>query len=341
MLKVLLLADTHLGFDDPLHPKVQRRRRGADFFANFQKALEPALHGEVDIVVHGGDLFTRSRVPDALVEKAMAPFKQIASNGVPVFLVPGNHEQSRIPLALWSVHPNLHIFRQPGTFRVKVGSITVALSGFPFARRIRDRFKILLNSTGYYQTKADIRLLCLHQAVEGAQVGPVNFTFRDGPDVIRAGDIPPGFSAVLSGHIHRAQRFNFDLNGIRMNAPVVYPGSVERTSFAERDEVKGFALLRFDRSRSGSTALVESKFCSLPARPMQELELHPGEFYQGDLSRQLGDLFAKLDPDSVVRIRIMDNGDSWLRRRLSAGYLRSTAPQSMNVSLVRNLNIHD
>ena len=32
MIRVLLLADTHLGFDLPSKPRVERRRRGPDFF---------------------------------------------------------------------------------------------------------------------------------------------------------------------------------------------------------------------------------------------------------------------------------------------------------------------
>ncbi|MGZ6144044.1 MAG: metallophosphoesterase, partial [Myxococcales bacterium] len=66
-VRLLLLADTHLGFDEPTHARVERRRRGSDFLANFERALEPARRGEVDAVIHGGDLFYRSRVPAALV----------------------------------------------------------------------------------------------------------------------------------------------------------------------------------------------------------------------------------------------------------------------------------
>ena len=40
-VRVLLVADTHIGFDDPLRPRVQRRRRGPDFLANFERALAP------------------------------------------------------------------------------------------------------------------------------------------------------------------------------------------------------------------------------------------------------------------------------------------------------------
>ena len=63
MIRILFLADTHLGFDYPFRPRVQRRRRGPDFFRNFDLALQPAHRGEVDLVVHGGDIFYRSKIP--------------------------------------------------------------------------------------------------------------------------------------------------------------------------------------------------------------------------------------------------------------------------------------
>jgi DNA repair exonuclease SbcCD nuclease subunit len=94
-MRVLFLADTHLGFDLPSHPRVSRRRRGHDFFDSFERALEPARLGQVDVVVHGGDLWYRSRVPTWLAEAALAPLKRVASAGVPVLLVLGNHERAR------------------------------------------------------------------------------------------------------------------------------------------------------------------------------------------------------------------------------------------------------
>ena len=111
--RILLIADTHLGFDLPLRPRVQRRRRGHDFFANLDRALQPALDGEVDAVVHGGDLYYRSRVPAALVERVMVVLIKVAERGGPIFIVPGNHERSRIPNHLWVAHPQIHIFDRP------------------------------------------------------------------------------------------------------------------------------------------------------------------------------------------------------------------------------------
>jgi exonuclease SbcD len=227
--RILLIADTHLGFDLPFRPRIKRRRRGPDFFSNFELALEPALRNEVDIVVHAGDFFFRSRVPTTLVQMAMAPLVRLADEGIPVLIVPGNHERSRLPLHLWTVHPNIHIFDKPRTFQFGIGGLNAAFAGFPFARKVRHDFTSLVERSGYQCVEADVRLLCMHQTVEGAQVGTVDYTFRSGPDVIRGRDIPTGFAAILGGHIHRSQVLRRDLGGRELAAPVVYPGSIERT----------------------------------------------------------------------------------------------------------------
>ena len=41
IIRILFLADTHLGFDFPFRPRIQRRRRGPEFFANFKRAARP------------------------------------------------------------------------------------------------------------------------------------------------------------------------------------------------------------------------------------------------------------------------------------------------------------
>jgi DNA repair exonuclease SbcCD nuclease subunit len=332
-VRILLVADTHLGFDLPFKPRIQRRRRGHDFFANFERALEPAMRGEVDLVVHGGDLFFRAKFPDALVEKAMEPLLRVAERGTPIYLVPGNHERSKIPLQIWTVHPNLHIFRQPGTFVCRLNQATIALSGFPFARRVGDDFLNLVEATNYRDAKADIHLLCIHQAVEGAKVGPSDYTFRRGSDVIRGSDIPREFTAVLSGHIHRSQLLTRDLMNRPMPAPVIYPGSVERTAFAERFEEKHYVILNFNLPSPNQAPSLEVAFVPLPARPMHTLDIN-GESH--DVQQQLGELRRRLwsmDPESIVNLRLNGNVNGELSRHLNSSRLRDMAPETMNISL--------
>ena len=329
-IKLLFLADTHLGFDAPLRPKVQRRRRGDDFFNNYRTALQPAYAGKVDVLVHGGDMFFRSRVHPSIVQAAFEPLLEIADLGIPIFIIPGNHERSNIPRSLLENHPGIHIFEQPQTHVLTLHGKRLALVGFAnIGQNPRLYFKQRLEQTGWQAQNADIRVLCMHQAIEGAQVGVQNYTFRDGPEVIRGCDIPPGFAAVLSGHIHRHQVLTADLAGKKLNASVFYPGSTERTSFAEQREEKGYIVLTIHPNLSQP---IKHQFVAFPSRPMMDLAVAcQGVSFQ-QIKEQLISQINSLDENAVVRVRVADGDADVLLSALSERWLRSVAPKSMNIS---------
>jgi DNA repair exonuclease SbcCD nuclease subunit len=332
MIKVLLLADTHLGFDQPQRPRVERRRRGPDFFANTRRALAPARRGEVDLVVHGGDLLYRSKVPPALVSSALEPLLEVADLGVPVLLVPGNHERSAVPFPLLACHEHLHVFDRPRTVALTIADRSVAVTGFPCERdHIRRRFGELVESALDAGSTADLRLLCFHQTVEGARVK--GYTFRSGDDVVRGAEIPGGFAAVLSGHIHRSQILTHDLAGRPLSAPVVYPGSVERTSLAERDEAKGYWLLHFDPDGRVGGRLVGSEFRELPARPMHVVVVDATGLGADELEREIRTRFAGLPEDAVVSLRIEGRLEPGCEAVLRAARFRGLHPPTMTVTL--------
>ena len=148
-LRVLFVSDTHLGFDQPARPRVERRRRGPDFFECLKHALEPALRGEADVVVHGGDLLYRSRVPASLVHHALTPLVRVADAGVPVLLVPGNHERGALPYPLLAAHERLHVLGRPSTVVVDRHGRRVAFAGFPTRAACGRPSRRLLAATGH------------------------------------------------------------------------------------------------------------------------------------------------------------------------------------------------
>lgn len=317
--RILLLSDTHVGFDTPRHERVVRRRRGPDFQASFERALEPALRGEVDLVVHAGDLFHRSRVCAGVAEQGLGPLRRVAERGVPVFLLPGNHERSRIPFPLFAAHPKLHVFHEPATFSGEFGGVRLSISGFPFVRRVEgSAFRAQLARTRFEKHPAELRLLCLHQAVEGARVGPADYTFRRGTDVVACADLPTDFDAILVGHIHRHQVLTRAPCGRPLPAPVLFCGSTERTSFAEQDETKG--ALRID---AGPRQPLRWRFDPLPTRPMLSLPVRAGP---GALER-LRQALARCPADAIVRIDLLGGGGM-----PGIAEIRALAPD-MNLSL--------
>ena len=310
-MRVLFLSATHLGFDLPSRPRVVRRRRGDDFFQNFERALEPARDGEVDVVVHGGDLLYRSRVPAWLAEAALAPLKRIADSGVPVLLVPGNHERSRMPFPLLALHERLHVFDRPRTLVLEAHGVRVAFMGFPYTQDIRRRFAKTLAGLNRDDISADVRVLCLHQCIEGATCGPGNFTFRFGPDVIRHADLPRNVAVTLSGHIHRHQVLQ-SVDG----SPIIYAGSIERTSFAEAAETKGFVVLEFARS-----GLHSYDFRPLPVRTMVTRAISFADVDDTTVHKRLAALIESTPGDAIVQLRVTGQVPS----ALTAATLRALA----------------
>jgi DNA repair protein SbcD/Mre11 len=328
-IRILLLGDSHLGFDLPVQPRSGRRRRGYDFLANYAIALEPAMRGDVDLVVHAGDVFDRPSVVPSIAYQAYQPLKRVADAGVPVFIVPGNHERSRLPHASLASHPGIHVFDRPRTIVAEVRGRAVALSGFPYERReVRTRFADLLEATAWRDHDTAHRLLCIHHCVEGATVGPANFTFATAADVIRVRDIPSVFTAVLSGHIHRHQV----LMANRWSAcpPVLYPGSIERTSFAEMDEPKGFMVVRLGEDARD----VRWERRHLPARPMVRRDIDASGMSASCFGAVIRGAIAEAARDAVLSIRVAGVLTPEHRRALSAPRLRDVTPPTMNIEVV-------
>ena len=332
VIRILLVADTHLGFDLPVNPRVNRRRRGHDFLANYAAALQPAMTGEVDLVVHGGDVFNRSRPVSSVVWQAFEPLRRVADRGVPVYVVPGNHERGRIPHLRFAQHPGIHVFDRPRTFSTAVRGVRVAIAGFPSERDdVRSRFADLVASTECSRANADVRLLCLHQCVEGATVGLANYMFTTAPDVIRTDDLPTGFAAVLSGHIHRHQVLTANRRGRALPAPVMYPGSIERTSIAEADEDKGFMIVEL---RCGTDQVkVDWHFHKLPARPLVRHDLQLDGLDAVRVESAIRLIVANAPADAVVTVRVTGMITEDVSRVLSAKSLRELAPSTMNLDL--------
>ena len=322
-MRILVVSDTHVGFDSPARTRSGRRVRGPDFVAGLRLALAPALAGEVDVVVHAGDVFDVPDPPPAVAESAYALLRA-AADVVPVFVVPGNHERGRLPCPLLAMHPRLHVFDRPRTFVARIGDTTLALGGFPYAHRIRTTFPTLVADSEVLRTEAAARLLVVHHCIEGAVVslpdgGTHRFTTAE--DVVAARDVPHGIAALLSGHIHRHQV----LGGLP--CPVIYGGSVERTAFAEASETKGFYVLALEPGYDGGR-VAGLDFRPLPTRPMLRAAIDP----RGDIRRQIARVVATADPHAIVRLELP--GAPEPMPALGAQSLRTLVPATMNVHVV-------
>lgn len=329
-IRILFFADTHLGFDYPVRPRSDRNRRGEDFFQNFDKVLQFGEDHKVDLAIHGGDVFHTPKVPEVVTSRTYERIFEFADHDIPIVICPGNHERSTLPPSLFLQHNNIRIFTKPETFKFNIKGVPVSIGGFPFIRgNIRDEFPSILADLETKNDPDGINLFCMHQAVQGSAVGPQNFTFGEAEDVVQMDDLAGSFHAFLSGHIHREQILWTEEKMNGKPVPMIYPGSTERTSFAEMDEQKGFYILEFEIGEALPT-LEDMHFEKLYARPMMSVDLGVRPYTPDVLRNEIQKAVAEMDANSVLRFKAENQVTLAM---LSSSFLKEVVPSTMNVSV--------
>ncbi len=105
--------------------------------------------------------------------------------------------------------------------------------------------------------------------------------------------VPP-IDYVALGHVHRAQNRNPD-----GQPPVVYSGSIERVTFKERDDTKGFYLVDVEPDAGPRTELT---FVETPARPFVALRVDARDADE-PTEHILEAIASATVTDAIVRVR--------------------------------------
>ncbi len=287
-IRFLHLSDTHFGVHYALRPRnLLRRAYGELFFRKVEEVIREAISiHKIDFIIHSGDFFNRSKPPPEVVNRGVKPFQLAARKEIPVFIIPGNHERSRVPLGLLPFsNDNINLFAEPCSYLFEKNGISIKITGLPHIRhKARDTFSEILKKAGnnyfsYSSTKYDFSILVVHQLLTGSRIE--NYTFSRGCDVVPMLQALRKFNYIACGHVHRfqflyekgsslwksANRFysvkqdyrtrnwHFDdeySNYSHFPNPVIaYAGSLERVSIMERNEPKGYLIGELKPSTTG------------------------------------------------------------------------------------------
>lgn len=253
-MKILATADSHFGFQYGRTSEA-RRITCERMFDAFGRMFEIAKDNEVDLILHGGDMFNRSQPKQSIISKAYGLLERILDHDIQFVGIPGNHDRSILPETLMShFNKNLHLLNRFS----KIKMDQIAVIGFPFEARnpksILD--KIALESQR--NPEESIIILC-HQLFDGAVFGPHMHKFTNRRDTLDSSILPKNVKFVVSGHIHRAQT-------LQKNR-VYYTGSLERTSFMEIVEPKGFLLIDIEEG------FYKIDFIEIDSFPMDIIEI--------------------------------------------------------------------
>ncbi|MDX1744893.1 MAG: DNA double-strand break repair protein Mre11, partial [Halobacteriales archaeon] len=247
MTRVIHTGDTHLGYRQYHSPE-----RRADFLTAFRAVAEDALAGDVDAVVHAGDLFHDRRPDLGDVYGAIDVLRDLRDGGVPFLAVVGNHERT-------ADHQWLDLFEALGLADRLGPEPTVindvAFYGLDFVPRAR---------------RPDLTYdFAPHDSTHAALVSHGLFTpFNSDWDLSMVLEAAPvDFDVVLLGDDHHPDTAQVN------DTWVTYCGSTERVSAAERED-RGYNIVEFEPNED---VAIRRRGIETRNFVILDLELGPGE----------------------------------------------------------------
>jgi exonuclease SbcD len=344
-MRVIHLADVHIGVENysrpateadvdalPAYfsPDVDRSiyvgmpTRLLDFLSTLDEAVDFALTKSADVVLFAGDAY-KSRDPSQTHQREFARrVARLANNGVPVFLLVGNHDIPHIAgrASSLEIFPtldvrNVHVGDSISTSTILTREGSLQVVALPWIRRgsfmareemqalsldqiteeIESRLTDLLHQQIQKLDPSLPSILCGHVSVSGAKLSSER-TMMLGKDhmLLLSTLANPIFDYVGLGHIHRHQ--------ILANSPIVsYAGSLQRVDFSEEEEEKGFCVIDLDPAQGQGNRVVSFEFHPVKARPFLTINVTVKE--EQDPTEEVVKAIAKHNVvGSVVRVHV-------------------------------------
>ncbi len=272
-MKTLHFADLHLGVENygRVNPETGLNTRLEDFLAAFDKLIDYALENKVDLVLFCGDAY-KNREPGQTQQRELAKrINRLATNGIPVFLLVGNHDlhnafnrATAVDIFDTLAVQNVYVSNRPEIYRIPTASGVIQIASLPWLRRgvllskedskdlnfeqINQKAQqVLTDIIALHASKLDPKLpaiLAAHVWVTGATTGSEKQMTIGQEHVLLPGTVAnPAFDYVALGHIHKHQVLN---PSHREGPPVVYSGSLERVDFSEELDDKGFYVVEIE-----------------------------------------------------------------------------------------------
>ena len=327
-IRVLHFADAHIGVEthgrpDPaggLHSRV------VDFLRSLDEILEAAKNEQPDLIVFAGDAFHK-RNPRQRQQREFAKRMLVMSRIAPLVMLVGNHDMSKdqggssVDIYDTLEVPDIWVAAKFEVRRIQTrsGPVVVAAAPFPLRRNILDE-DVLKNMTVPDQIiaveelvndrvcemaaeadelagKSEPRLLAGHFSVTGAFWASERQVMLGNDVVVKTPHLNDNrWDYVALGHIHKHQHVTAEQGDV---PAVVYSGSIERITFNEENEPKGYCWVNLAR-RGTSWSFHELDNC----RPMLTIDYACDETEADPTDEILGETETVDVADAIVRLRL-------------------------------------
>ena len=327
-MRILHFSDLHIGVENygRMDPVTGLSTRLGDFLGALDEVVEFAISQRVDLVLLAGDAY-KGRDPSQTHQREFAArLYRMASAGIPVFLLVGNHDLPNASSRANAVEifptlqvPNVYIGDNLQTYAVETPAGPLQIVAVPWPRRGRLITREESRGLTIDQVREEIEarmteaiaqrvndldpavpaILTGHVTVNGSTAGTERSMMLGNDHVLLASALHrPELEYVALGHVHKHQV-------LRREPPLmVYSGSLQRVDFSEEADEKGFCVVDLDPTAPVGQRLVDFQFKRVNARRFVTVD---ATVMSGDPDPTATVLraIARHDvTDAVVRVRV-------------------------------------
>lgn len=314
-MRIAHIADTHVGFSAYRRsdPQTGMNQREVDIYQAFERLVDSLISKRPDAVLHSGDLFDSVRPSNRALSVVLEQLLRLSEADIPVVLIAGNHSTPRLKetgsvFRLFEHIKGVSAFYTPGMHRLEIGDLTV--TAFPH----QEKESMIEALKGWKRGRGRYEVGMLHAGIQGLS----KYSLGEANEL----NLPSSLlnleaDYIALGHFH-------DHEQITENA--WYSGSLERLSFAEAAQEKGYMLVDLERDRK--------EFVRLPTRPMYSLGPFKARGKEAAvLQNELATALASVPLEgSIVRLKV-DDVPAALYRSLDLNTLRAMAEKAVHYEL--------
>ena len=295
MMKVLHLADTHLGYN--AYRKVNKQginQREQDTYEAFQHIIDFAVKEQPDVVIHAGDLFDSVRPTNRAISCALHQILRLSKKKIPFVIVDGNHEHPKLSETghIFKIFNHLdHVYPvYQHTFekiQIEKNKEHLCIHAVPQCSS-KESFEQVFQSISP-DPDATYNILVAHGSVKGIKALSMN-EFNE--LYIPASALQDKYSYVALGHYHTYTK-------VQKN--VVYAGSPERFSFTDADQHKGFVEINLKDK-------ITHTFHPLSLRTMVDATpIHCSGKSVDAITNEIKKTLQNIQPDKkIIRLKLQD-----------------------------------
>jgi len=295
-MRIVHISDTHAGYRayNALDQDLGINQREADVYEAITQAVDRILDIRPDVAIHAGDLFDTPRPSNRAISLVLEQLMRLSRQNIPVVLVTGNHSTPRMRdtgsiFQLFKLLPNFYPVFEGAYEKVHLempGGKDITIHAIPHCLK-KDDFTSQLDLVEVNGSSKH-NVLVLHAAVTGIKefsMGEFN------EQEVQTGYLKQEFDYIALGHYHQ-------LTQVAENC--FYSGSIERLSFNELGQQKGFIEFNL--------ATKEMEFHELDVRPMHDLgRIDASNLCADTLMQKLEETIASSKIEKkIVRLTVED-----------------------------------